>query len=64
MGRVTTCGSFLWIPRVYAEQDDGWIDIMMTLLEIYMEGKSRYVYLLTTSIQIPVNKTIVSSAEK
>ncbi|XP_061173462.1 uncharacterized protein LOC133182632 [Saccostrea echinata] len=41
VGRTTSLYHFLWVPAVYSEQDDAWINILMTLLEIYIDRKSR-----------------------
>ncbi|XP_062580065.1 uncharacterized protein LOC134242058 isoform X2 [Saccostrea cucullata] len=41
MGRTSPQNHFLWVPAVYSEQDDAWINILMTLLEIYINMKSR-----------------------
>lgn len=41
MSKTVGLQSFSWVPMVYSEQDDAWIDILRTLLEIYTEGEVR-----------------------
>lgn len=41
MSKTVGLQSFSWVPMVYSEQDDAWIDILGTLLEIYTEGEVR-----------------------
>lgn len=41
MSKTLALQSFPWVPMVYSEQDDAWIDILRTLLEIYAEGEAR-----------------------
>lgn len=41
MDKATHYGGFSWIPTVYSEQDDAWVEVLMNLLEIYTEWKER-----------------------